>query len=264
MENKFRFSYVSTPVVNNLDETHILHVNEAGVEPKITLKNVWLHFKKICTHKYWVAKYCFKAGLVWQGITHDLSKFSWTEFWESVKYYQGSRSPINAAKEDQGYSLAWQHHKGRNKHHYEYWTDKYDDGTVALEMPYKYAVELICDWYGAARAYTGNRGKDFYQKELAWWLDKRNNKHPKMNQQTMNFVDIVFHNLADKEKYGADPMKILSNELIMKYYFKLAKLGDYEAWVKVEEKMLENAEKEMKQKSGNGIKVNIVVAPIFF
>ena len=171
---------------------------------KITLKNTWLHFKKVCTHKFWVAYYCFKAGLYWRGIMHDMSKFSWIEFWESVKYYQGDRSPINACKEDKGYSLAWQHHKGRNPHHYEYWTDKYDDGTIALEMPYNCAVELVCDWVGAGRAYFG---KDFtFAKEWEWWRDKIENRHPKINQQTANFVDHVFWNLKHEEELGkADP-----------------------------------------------------------
>lgn len=179
-------------------------VDKKEVKMKITLKNTWLHFKKVCTHKFWVAYYCFKAGLYWQGLMHDMSKFSWVEFWESVRYYQGDRSPINACKEDKGYSLAWQHHKGRNMHHYEYWTDRYDDGTVALEMPYKYALELVCDWLGAGRAYFG---KDFtYAKEWEWWRKKIETTHPKMNQQTANFVDHVFWNLKDEEEKGAaDP-----------------------------------------------------------
>lgn len=262
MENNIALNYVSTPVVENPNRIVVLHVDtEPSFVPKITLKNTWLHFKKICVHKFWVARYCFKAGLIWQGIVHDLSKFSWAEFWESVKYYQGDRSPINACKEDKGYSLAWQHHKGRNKHHYEYWTDKYDDGTVAIEMPFRYALELICDWYGAARAYTGNRGKDFYQKELTWWIEKRDKKHPKMNEQTLNFVDIVFHNFAEKEKSGFDPMDILSQEYIMKYYFKLARNGNYDTWKKFEEEMIEISEKEIIL---NGIKVKKIVAPIFF
>ena len=164
---------------------------------KITLKNTWLHFKKICIHKYWVAYYCFKAGLYWQGIMHDMSKFSWIEFWESVKYYQGSSSPINACKADKGYSLAWQHHKGRNPHHYEYWTDNYDNGTTCIEMPYKYAVELICDWLGAAKAYFG---KDFsYQKEYNWLVNKLENTHPKIHKNTADFVLVVFDTLKDIE-----------------------------------------------------------------
>lgn len=162
---------------------------------KITLKNIIAHFKKICVHKYWVAKYCFKAGLYWQGITHDLSKFSPIEFWESVRFYQGTSSPINVAKAEQGYSLAWQHHKGRNPHHYEYWTDKYDEGTVALEMPYKYAVELICDYLGAARAYLGNEFT--YTGEYNWWLEKI--KTAKIHPYTANFVSVVFETLARLE-----------------------------------------------------------------
>lgn len=184
---------------------------------KITLKNTLAHFKKICVHKFWVAYYCFKAGLYWQGIIHDLSKFSWIEFWESVKYYQGTKSPIDACKADKGYSLAWQHHKGRNPHHYEYWTDRYDDGTVALEMPYKYAVELICDWLGAGRAYMG---KDFsYKKEYDWLINKLDKTHPKIHENTIKFVSIVFETLKDieigtveKNLYGFTPEQYFSKK----------------------------------------------------
>lgn len=191
------------------------------------LKNTIAHFKKICVHKYWVAKYCFKCGLYWQGLVHDMSKFSPTEFWESVKYYQGTSSPITTAKEDQGYSLAWQHHKGRNPHHYEYWTDRYDDGTVALQMPYKYVTELICDWLGAARAYLGSEFS--YNKEWEWWCQKRDSQ-PKMHQQTMNFVDLVFYLLMLRETQWkcAEPERILEQNLPC--IFELSKKYDSSQW----------------------------------
>ena len=54
---------------------------------------------------------------------HDLSKYSREEFWTGVRYYQGNRSPNAAERETVGFSKAWLHHKGRNKHHYEYWID---------------------------------------------------------------------------------------------------------------------------------------------
>lgn len=92
------------------------------------LKNVFRHFKKICVHKYWVFYYCCKVGISIQGLLHDMSKFSPTEFWESVKYYQGNISPIDACKKENGWSSAWMHHKGKNKHHYEYWQDDFDNG----------------------------------------------------------------------------------------------------------------------------------------
>ena len=162
--------------------------------------NAWKHFKKICIHKYWVGYYCFKCGLYYQGITHDLSKFSPTEFIESIKYYQGDRSPLEACKEQKGYSDAWLHHKGRNKHHYQYWTDDFDDyysdkGITLIEMPFKYALEMLCDYLGAARAYLG---KDFsYKKEWKWWLNKRTNCA--MNPHTKAFIDTCLYKLASNE-----------------------------------------------------------------
>lgn len=108
-------------------------------------------------------QYCFRAGLYWQGLTHDLSKFSPVEFSVGAKYYQGDRSPNDAERRDKGYSSAWLHHKGRNKHHLEYWIDyqRQPDGTVrmaGMPMPHRYVVEMFCDRMGASRVY---RGKSF-------------------------------------------------------------------------------------------------------
>ena len=184
------------------------------------IKNAIAHLKKIRTHRKWVCHYCWKQGLYWQGLIHDLSKYSPTEFFESVKYYQGTDSPIVAAKKDKGYSLAWQHHKGRNPHHYEYWTDRYDDGIVAIEMPYKYAVELICDWLGAARAYLG---KDFtYQGEYKWLVNKFKNTHPKINENTAKFVLIFFKCLSQKEAEGENLNDYIYSEII-NYIFNSSK-----------------------------------------
>jgi hypothetical protein len=125
---------------------------------------------------------------VWQGIKHDLSKFSFTEFFESAKYYKGTCSPIDACKKENGYSMAWQHHKGRNPHHYEYWTDSYDSGTTCIKMPFKYAKEMFCDYIAAARAYMG---KDFgWKAEFAWWEKKK--QTAKMHPMTMEYIDNLF------------------------------------------------------------------------
>ena len=161
-------------------------------------KNIWLHFIKICIHKHYVRKYCWKAGLYWQGIIHDLSKFSPIEFWESVKYYQGNRSPIDACKEDKGYSNAWLHHKGRNPHHYEYWQDNFDKGGEPLLMPCKYAVEMLCDYLGAGHAYYG---KSFtYRKEYEWWLNKKK-KPLAMHSAIIKFIDKVLSDMAATNGY---------------------------------------------------------------
>ena len=153
------------------------------------------HLHTILTHKWYVFKNCVKAGIIWQGITHDLSKFSPTEFFESVKYYQGTRSPIDACKEaNNGRSDAWLHHKGCNKHHFEYWVDGVDTGTVTpIEMPFKYALELVCDYLGAGQAY---QKKNFtYKGELEWWYAKQKSGL-KMDLRTREFVTIMLNTMA--------------------------------------------------------------------
>ena len=157
-------------------------------------KNIFLHFKKICVHKHYVRKYCWKVGLYWRGIIHDLSKFSPIEFWESVKYYQGNSSPIDACKKDKGYSRAWLHHKGRNKHHYEYYVDNFDNGGTPLQMPFKDSVEMLCDYLGAGHAYMG---KNFsYEAEYNWWLNKKKTNLA-MHPVNRDFITLALDQLRE-------------------------------------------------------------------
>lgn len=89
-----------------------------------------------------------------------MSKYSPVELFIGFKYYQGYRSPNTAEKEEKGYSSAWMHHKGRNKHHYEYWWDFGKDGLFATEMPKKYALEMFCDRVAASMIYQGEKYTD--------------------------------------------------------------------------------------------------------
>ena len=111
------------------------------------------HFITITKHRHKVIAHCFRAGIGLQGLGHDLSKYSPAEFIPGAKYYQGNRSPIGVCRRVNGYSAAWLHHKGRNKHHIEYWTDR--ECEVQPLMPYKYAVECVCDKLAATRIYAG-------------------------------------------------------------------------------------------------------------
>lgn len=125
------------------------------------------HFKTITYHRKLVRQYCFRAGLYYQGLTHDLSKYSPSEFWVGAKYFQGTRSPNNAEKEDRGYSSSWLHHKGRNKHHYEYWIDysgKREPVLAGMEMPVRFVVEAFFDRVAACRTYQ----KEAYTNASPW------------------------------------------------------------------------------------------------
>lgn len=131
----------------------------------------WNHFCTITQHKLLVMRYCFKVGLFRQGLAHDLSKYTPVEFLVGCRYYQGTRSPNNAEREDKGYSAAWLHHKGRNKHHFEYWIDYSLDGPVlaGMKMPKQYVVEMCMDRIAASRIYKKEEYTDasplkYYQK----------------------------------------------------------------------------------------------------
>ena len=129
------------------------------MKPGKFFHNFFGHLHTINTHKLEVMKNCFRVGLYKQGLLHDLSKYSFSEFIPGVKYYQdGNRSPNNAQREAEGCSTAWLHHKGRNKHHYEYWID-YSTGPVkgmtGMKMPLKYVNEMIMDRIAASKVYEG-------------------------------------------------------------------------------------------------------------
>ncbi|MDE7257375.1 MAG: catalase, partial [Clostridia bacterium] len=142
-----------------------------------------------------VRKNCFKAGLVWQGLTHDLSKFSAKEFWRGAKYYQGNRSPEAREREVLGYSSAWLHDNWRNKHHFEYWTDVNPKGEVVyVEMPAKYLAEMVCDRIAASKVY---KGKDYTDSCPLEYFSARKGKAA-MNEKTSERLEYFLTLLAER------------------------------------------------------------------
>lgn len=144
--------------------------------------NWFRHLQTINHHKFLVMKYCFRVGLYRQGLLHDLSKYSPSEFLVGARYFQGTRSPNDAERLDKGYSSAWLHHKGRNKHHLEYWIDysllpieENPFPITGMEMPVKYVVEMFCDRIAASRTYRkeqyqDNDPYDYYTKSKSKYL----------------------------------------------------------------------------------------------
>ena len=152
---------------------------------KITMKKTWGHFKTITHHRFLVMAGCFRVGLIRQGLTHDLSKYSPTEFWEGARYYQGTRSPNAAEREDKGYSEAWMHHKGRNRHHYEYWTDMNRQTRCyeSVPMPKRYLAEMVMDRIAACKTYEGKAYTP--ASALNYFLKSRERElmHPKTREE---------------------------------------------------------------------------------
>ncbi len=159
---------------------------------------VWKHFKTITRHRHLVIKHCFKAGIFWQGCLHDLSKYSTTEFWVGVKYYSGTHSPNEAERRDKGYSKAWLHHKGRNKHHFEYWTDYNPKvkGIKPVEMPMNYVIEMFCDRVAASKNYLQEAYTD--RSPLEYFLNGKDRRQDMIHPNTSQVLEELLTLLANE------------------------------------------------------------------
>ena len=155
--------------------------------------NPWGHFKTITHHKLLVMLYCFRVGLIRQGLLHDMSKYSWTEFRVGAKYYSGTHSPNASEREEIGYSTAWLHHKGRNKHHLEYWMDYGgpDHSMTGQPMPTKYMVELCMDRISACRVY---HGKSYTDRDPLEYFNRSHDvglMHPITRRQVLEILTML-------------------------------------------------------------------------
>lgn len=172
------------------------HCQNRGMSA-MKLLNIFRHFATITEHKLLVMSHCFQVGLFRQGLLHDLSKYSPEEFWTGVRFYQGDRSPNAAEREIMGFSRAWLHHKGRNKHHYEYWIDvsqNKEEGLVGHKMPLKYVVEMVMDRIAACKVY---RGKD-YTDSAAWEYYERTRKYITIHPETRALLERLLWMLKTK------------------------------------------------------------------
>lgn len=181
--------------------------------------NAFKHLATITHHKNMVRSGCFKIGLYKQGLLHDLSKYSPTEFIVGCKYYKGYMSPNNAEREDKGYSSAWLHHKGRNKHHLEYWidytvgeTDNGHDGMGGMKMPIKYVCEMFIDRISASKNYQ----KDKYTNESPYKYYLKGKHHYMMHKDTQALLQYMLVMLAvkgEKETFPYVKNEILKNKV---------------------------------------------------
>ena len=173
----------------------------------------WEHWKTITHHKNMVRAGCFKVGLYRQGIMHDWSKYTPTEFLVGCKYYQGNMSPNNAERADKGYSTAWLHHKGRNKHHLEYWidysaSDKGHGGMTGMKMPLKYVVEMFIDRISASKNYQ----KGNYTDRSALTYYEKGKGHYMMHKDTEAMLVYLLTMLAVKGE--KETFRFVKNEVL--------------------------------------------------
>ncbi len=154
------------------------------------------HLKTVTKHRHKVIVHCAKIGILRRGLLHDLSKYSPTEFLAGVKYYQGTRSPNEAEREELGHSLAWMHHKGRNRHHFEYWVD-YSPKTKRNEpvkMPLVFVKEMFCDRVAASKIYQGEN----YTQSHPFEYFERGKQNRVIHPETSNLIESWLLMLKEK------------------------------------------------------------------
>lgn len=188
-------------------ELHIPALAEPENQPK------WLrHLGTVNHHRMLVCRHCFRLGLYRQGLMHDLSKYNPVEFLVGAKYYQGFQSPNNAERMDRGYSSAWLHHKGRNKHHYEYWIDLTSDrskGLQGMKMPVRYVVEMFIDRVAASKVYA----KDAYTDSHALEYYKKTRKYMTIHPDSRKLLE---HLLVMLSRYGEDRTMAYIRNVVLK------------------------------------------------
>ena len=169
--------------------------NTKKSDGKITLKKIIGHFKTITRHRHTVIAHSRLAGILFQGLRHDLSKYSPTEFIPGARFYCGDRSPNEEERALYGYSAAWLHHKGRNRHHFEYWSD-YNVKTKEfgpVPMPPKYIAEMFCDRGAASKIYQGKKYTDKHPLE---YFMRSKGRRP-IDPNTSDIIEGLLRTLAE-------------------------------------------------------------------
>ena len=155
------------------------------------MKAHWTYLKYVLRHKWFVLIECWKEGLIWQGIAHDMSKFSRAEWNAYVDKFFRDKFPSSVV--DTQFKMAWQHHFMNNPHHWDYWCHEeivHRPGSIIeiepVLMGYEEVLEMICDWRAMSRARSSKR---VAERTWDWYIgQKANMKINPINQQQIELI----------------------------------------------------------------------------
>ena len=178
-----------------------------GKMKKNILINAINHFRTITRHRHAVIRHAAKAGILFQGLRHDLSKYCPCEFLAGALYYQGNRSPNEMERDIYGYSAAWLHHKGRNRHHFEYWTDynPVERRVMPVKMPVRFVAEMFCDRVAASKIYQGDKYTESHPIEYFERGKMNRSIHPETSDLIESWLIML------KEKGEAETLRHIKN-----------------------------------------------------
>ncbi len=172
------------------------------------------HLILITKHRHQVIKNASHLGIFFHSLRHDLSKYTYLEFNESYKRYQGNMSPVFVQRKDnENYSTIAVHHTSRNKHHWEYYTDFYKGKVLVCNMPYKYCLEYVADTLAASKIYDK---KNFNGQVVLEYFRNRVSNYL-MTETTKKFIDWCL------EEYALNGWKALNKKRTLAKYKELEK-----------------------------------------
>jgi hypothetical protein len=149
---------------------------------RYTAKYLWLTAK----HRWFVMLAGLRIGCpLWRLVTHDLSKFRLSELPHYGRQFFGN------ADDPSGFIRCWLRHQNRNDHHWEWWIPRtghnrcdppFVDGEP-LRMSSGAMLEMMADWMGASRAYSGSWPTPDWQ-----WL-ATNNERMQLHPETRRDIN---------------------------------------------------------------------------
>lgn len=114
---------------------------------------------------------------------HDNSKNKPDEYEPYDSYFYGGHKSTRIENE---FNLAWLKHIHRNPHHWQYWVltcDDKDQGTILIDMPYDYIIEMICDWW----SFSHNSGNLY--AIFDWYKERK--EYIKLSDKTRETVEYI-------------------------------------------------------------------------
>lgn len=166
------------------------------------MKRYLAYLSYVVRHRWYVMLECFRVGLIWRGLVHDLSKFLPSEFFPYARFFHEKDGAKKQRRDKTGYykpddtgdavfDRAWFMHQARNRHHWQYWVLARGDGTqYAFAMPNHDWLEMVCDWHGAARAQGIKTQRGDRLSVRAWWWANREKMrlHPYTDIQVTHYI----------------------------------------------------------------------------
>jgi hypothetical protein len=161
-------------------------LEDVGLAHGVTQEMLDRHMESVNRHIAYVQEACRLLGGLpeYQIRAHDVSKYTLAEFPHYTRQFQGPKN------DPDGFAYAWMHHIHHNPHHWQHWI--FPDGHTpkgsnveagVMQMPSNYVVEMVADWMGASKAYTGTW-------DMSDWL-RENLPKIKIHSQTAALLENI-------------------------------------------------------------------------